>query len=815
MTSLQASFAHAAPFQQPHAGEISLALDRLGTVGSVLYVAAHPDDENTRLLTWLVGARGLRAGYLSLTRGDGGQNLIGTEQDALLGLIRTHELLAARRIDGAEQLFTRARDFGYSKSAEETLRIWGKEEVLADVVLAIRRFRPDVIVTRFSPQPPNHGHHTASALLAAEAFTAAADPKRFPEQLERHGVQPWAATRLVHNVSTWNLKPDADMSAYLRLDVSGFEPRLGRSWGELAAHSRSQHKSQGFGVAAERGRMLEYFSHLLGKPAAREPFDGIELGWERFAGTGALVKTIEEARRGFDARAPHQSVAALLRVRAALDALPEDNGWKAIKRAEVERLLVAVSGLHVEARAAEPTGAPGEAVKVELIAIHRSPLRAKLVRARIGGVAGEGGALTPNATHRQTVEVKLPDSAPISTPYWLRAPSPGGLYTLAPEDVRLTGMADGPPALIASFEVELEGARLAVERPVVFAWTDPVRGELSRAFEVAPKVTAALEHDVIVFPNGAAQSVNVTVAAQGGASGKVRLELPQGWRAHPAEHAFALTERGDERTVAFRVTPPKSAAPRETVRVRVEVDGRSASWRAQPVAYEHIPPVTVRQASTGALVSFPLERKVRAVGYIPGPGDKVAESLAAVGYDVTVLPEARLAFEKLERFDAIVVGVRAFNANPKLAAHRERLFDYVARGGRLLVQYNTNSRVGPLSAELGPYPLELGRDRVTDETAAMTPLEPNAPLLRAPNRLTAADFEGWVQERGLYFASKWDGRYRAVFSMQDPGEAPLQGGLLVARHGKGTFIYTGLSFFRQLPAGVPGAYRLFANLLAS
>ncbi|WP_224246626.1 PIG-L family deacetylase [Hyalangium gracile] len=807
------STALAQPAHQPHAGELSAGIKRLGVVGSVLYVAAHPDDENTRLLAWLVGGRGLRAGYLSMTRGDGGQNLIGTEQDELLGLIRTQELLAARRVDGAEQLFTRARDFGYSKSAEETLRIWGREEALADVVLAIRRFQPDVIVTRFTTKPPNHGHHTASALLAEEAFAAAADPKRFPEQLGT--LSPWKADRLLHNVSTWNLKPDADMSAYLKLDVGGFNPLLGRSWGEVAAESRSQHKSQGFGVPAERGPLLEYFQPLAGASPKADLFEGLELSWRRWPGTEKVIQAVDAASKGFDASAPHLSIPALLRVHEALSALPENNPWKAIKLRETEALVAGCAGLFLEARAAETTGVPGQPVKLDLMALNRSPAAIRLVSVTLPGSAPTtvGTSLAEHTPFKLSQPVALPEQATISTPYWLRQRATGGLYEVP--DRALIGRPEGDPALAVTFLYEVGGKRFTVTRPVVYVWTDPVRGELYRAFEIAPAVTATLDREVIMFPNGAPQTVSVVLAAgRAEATGKVRLELPAGWRSEPAEVPFQLAARGDERTVRFTLTPAKGSSERSRLRVLVESGGRSESWRVRTVNHEHIPPQTVRQASEATLVPVTLATKVKRIGYIPGPGDRVAESLAAVGYEVTLLPEERLAREPLERFEAILVGVRAFNANPRLGVHRERLLEYVEKGGRLIVQYNTNSRVGPLTSFVGPYPLEIGRDRVTDETAEMTPVAPNDPLLRAPNRLTPADFEGWVQERGLYFASKWDEHYRPVFAMNDPGEQPLRGGLLVARHGKGAFVYTGIAFFRQLPSGVPGAYRLLANLLA-
>ncbi len=808
--------------QRPmHAGEIAQGLRKLGVVGNVLYVAAHPDDENTRLLAWLVGEKRVRAGYLSLTRGDGGQNLIGTEQSELLGLIRTHELLAARRIDGAEQLFTRARDFGYSKSAQESLQIWGHEAVLEDVVLAIRRFKPDVILTRFNERPPNHGHHTASAILAREAFEAAADPSRFPEQVARYGT--WKVDRLLYNVSTWRLGPDADMSGYLKVDVGGYDPLVGRSWGEIAADSRSQHKSQGFGVAAQRGTSHEYFSPVAGTRPKAEPFEGLDLSWGRFAkgepkharAAAAVAKATKAAWDGFDAKAPHASIPALLKVRAALRALPDDNPFKASKLADTEALIAACAGLHLEARAAEPAAVPGGSVQLRVSALNRSPAALRLVSVTLpgGDVLEVNAALGHNVPVGQSPTVAVPAEAPVSTPYWLRDPQQGGLFSVA--DRALVGRPSGDPALAVAFTWEVGGERFVTTRPVVYAWVDPVRGELYRDLEIVPAVTANLDRPVVMFPNGQTRDVSVTLAAgRDAAEGVVRLELPDGWRAEPAERPFELASKGAEASVAFRVTPPKGASERASVRAVVELNGRKDSWAMRGIAYDHIPPLTVRKAAQADLVPLQLETRSRRIGYIPGPGDTVAEDLAAVGFEVTLLPDERLAKEPLERFDAILVGVRAYNTNPRLASHHERLMKYVEQGGRLVVQYMTNNHIAPLKAPLGPWPIEIGRDRVTDEAAAMTPVDPKDGLLAGPNALGPADFDGWVQERGLYFATTWDARYRPVFELQDAGDEPSRGALLVARHGKGTFVYTGLSFFRQLPAGVPGAYRLLANLLS-
>ncbi len=811
--------ANAQPPRQVHAGELAAALQRLGVVGSVLYIAAHPDDENTKLLAWLVGDRGLRAGYLSLTRGDGGQNLIGTEQDELLGLIRTHELLAARAIDGAEQLFTRVRDLGFTKSADETLRIWGHDAALADIVLMIRRFRPDVVISRFNLKLPNHGHHTASALLTDEAFTAAADPQRFPEQLSQ--VQPWRADRLLYNVSTWNLPKDADLSLYLHLDVGGFDALRGKSWGEVAAESRSQHKSQGFGVAAGRGPAIEHFQALQGTRPKADVFEGLDFTWQRYPGGDAVARAVEAAQQGLDVRQPHKSIPALLQVYAALAKLPDANPWKAIKLQETQALLAQCAGLFLEVRAVDPSATPGSELAVTVVALNRTPAQARLVGLQLPGSATEtlDKALVHHAPVTLERRVKVADAAPISTPYWLRkATGPdwqreGGLYDVP--DQRLIGRPEGDAPLAATFTYELGGKRFSVVRPLVYAWVDPVRGERYRDVEIVPDVTATLDRDVVMVVNGKPQTVTIQlVAGRDAVAGTLQLDLPAGWQATPAQTAFKFDKRGDEQTVRLQVAPPKNASERAQFHVVTTVGGQRSSWRLRTVAHEHVPPLAVRQASSGTLVPLTLEIPGKRLGYIPGPGDRVAESLSAVGYEVTLLPEDRLVSENLAKFDAILVGIRAFNAHPRLAAHRQRLLQYVSNGGRLVVQYQTQSRIAALTVPIGPYPLEIGRDRVTDETAAMTPIDAKEPLLQRPNRLGPEDFSGWVQERGLYFASKWDDRYRAVFALQDPGEAAHNGALILTKYGKGTFAYTGLAFFRQLPAGVPGAYRLLANLLA-
>lgn len=823
--------------QLPSGSAILAALQRLGRVGTVLYVAAHPDDENSRLLAWLAGERGLRAVYLSLTRGDGGQNLIGTEQDELLGLLRTHELLAARQIDGAEQRFTRARDFGYSKNTAETLKIWGKDAVLADVVSVVREVQPDVIVTRFTPKPPNHGHHTASAELAAEAFSLAGQGSYAAGSGER---KPWQPARLLHNVTLYNRRVE-DVRAPYRVDVGGYSPLTGRSWGEIASASRSQHKSQGFGVAAARGPLPEFFELLGGStPAGADPFADLPTTWARFPGGAAIDAQLAALVASYDLRQPQVSLAGLAKLRAAIQALPPENPYRQMKLSDIDQLLVACAGLYLEARADQAEAEPGSKITIRVNALLGIAAEVRLQSLQVlGAAAGPAQpwpvVLAAHVSQTTALTAELPPAAQPTTPYWLRQPAQGGLYAL-PDRSSLDRPVD-PPPLRVSITLQIQGVSVQTERAVRYLWTDPVRGERTRAVEVAPPVTATPDRPVVVVPHQAGVTLQWQVARSLGPQGSgnspgplekagapaaslratVQVQAPPGWQVEPAQQVVDLLGPGDVQTVAVRIRALSAQAVAGDLQAFVEVGGRRWSLQQQALDYEHVPPLTVRKPAQVRLVPVELllgmTKSRQLIGYIPGPGDRVAESLQAVGYRVTLLPEARISAESLEEFGAIVVGVRALNAQAKLATHLPKLLRWVESGGRLIVQYQTNSRIGPLTVAMGPYPLELGRDRVTDETAPLTWLDPASPLRSAPNALTEADFGGWVQERGLYFAKTWDPRYQAPLQLADPGEPPQAGGLLVANYGKGQFIYTGLAFFRQLPAGVPGAYRLFANLL--
>jgi LmbE family N-acetylglucosaminyl deacetylase len=793
---------------QPDAAMLVRALDKLQVVGNVLYIAAHPDDENTRLLGWLANERLLRAGYLSLTRGDGGQNLIGPEQGPLLGLIRTQELLAARRIDGAEQMFTRARDFGYCKRADEALAIWGHDETLADVVLAIRRFKPDVVITRFSPDNHDtHGHHTASAMLAVEAFEAAGNPAYHPEQVKRLGV--WRARRLVWNDSQFPGAPPRDFSGFIKLDVGGYSPQRGLSYGELAAESRSMHKSQGFGAARQRGPAPEYFKVLAGEPIEHSPLDGVVSDWSRVPGSMKLLDALRRARASFRSAAPERAIPALLEARDELDRLP-DNPWKSEKRDELDAAVLACTGLFSEVTATTPSVAQGGSLEVTVSVLARRPVTIELSSAALPGKQVAIALPLVEGTpleHKETLAIAK--DAPLAHPYWLELPPEAGRYPV--QDESLIGQPEGPAPLEAELALTLQGHVIKLRRAIAYKWTDPVAGERYRSVEVLPAVTLDLDARVLLFPDMQPRELHVRVRSIARATGAIALDAPEGFEIKPRNARFELAA-GGEMQVAFQVTPPHAPSNGMLRAVaRLDNDAREYDRGLLRIEHDHIPTQTLLPRAELRVVRTDVVRKRHKVGYFRGAGDEIPAALRQLRYQVVELDPQTLTATNLAGFHAIVTGVRAFNVEPRLTALHGLLMDYVARGGTLVVQYNTNNRIGPAPPQLGPYPFSISQARTTDEAAEVKLI--SDPVLKSPNKISAKDFQGWIQERGLYFADSWDPRYRAPLSMSDKGEPALNGALLVAKYGKGAFVYTGLALFRQLPFGVPGAYRLFANLI--
>lgn len=780
-------------------------LKKLDVLGSVLYLAAHPDDENTRLLAYLAQEKHYRTGYLSMTRGDGGQNLIGNEQGELLGLIRTQELLAARRIDGAEQFFTRAIDFGFSKGPQETFDFWNKEKILGDVVWVIRKFRPDVIICRFpTTGEGGHGNHTASAILAQEAFTAAADPKRFPEQLKY--VQTWQPKRLMWNTFSFGnintTSPDQ-----FKVNVGVYNPILGKGYGELAAESRSNHKTQGFGSARQRGDVYEYFKTILGDAPKDDLMDGVNTTWNRVKGGEAIGPEVEKIRKDFDIDHPDKSVPELVKLYEGVEKIT-DNYWRTRKTKELGDLIASCAGLWFESYAAEQIYGLNDSIEVHSQVLDRYNDRVKV--SQIDGLHFDGGKVVP-ANDVQTFNSKIL-TGKITQPYWLEEPHGIGTYFI--KDERKVGSPENPDMPNVKYEFIIDGKRIQFERQLVYKYTDPAKGEIYQPVLVAPAVTSNIQGQVYIFNSQQPQMVQVKLKAfEKVVIGSITLDAPPGWKISPERAEFKNKNKGDEWEQDFTVTPASSKSQTGTLDAVINCDNGTTGYNygILSIHYNHIPNITIFPKAQAKLVQLDLKIAGKKIGYIDGAGDLVSEALKQVGYEVHQLSENEILNGDLSVYDAIVVGVRAYNTNPRLVVEQPKLLEYVKNGGNLLVQYNNSN--GLVTKDIGPYPFKVVNERVTDENARVTIIDPNNPVLNYPNKITPSDFDGWVQERGLYFTKDADPQYQRVLKMGDPGESSKDGALITTQYGKGRFIYTSLAFFRQLPAGVPGAYRLFINMI--
>jgi LmbE family N-acetylglucosaminyl deacetylase len=800
--------------EQMNASAIQLALQKLNVLGRVLYIAAHPDDENTYLMALWANGSLYESAYLSVTRGDGGQNLIGPELGERLGIIRTEELLAARRIDHGKQFFTRALDFGFSKTAEETMRIWGHDKILSDIVWVVRNFRPDVIVTRFSPEDQlTHGHHTASSILAQEAFSAASDPNRFPEQLAF--VKPWRATRLVWNTSPFffsNRNLPFDPTGLTVLEAGGYNPLLGKEYAEIAAASLSMHKSQGVGSPPRRGARKEYFKLLQGQPMPSSLFEGVDATWSRVPNSESIAAEIRRIISKFNPADPAASVPDLLKLRQPMSGI-KDELWIAEKKAELDQIIAACLGLHAEASTANETFTPGQTATIKLEAINRSNVPVKLQEVRFPNAGNSmkiDAALPSNELVTKDLSCKIPENTPYSQPYWLRKHETLGSFEV--DDQKLIGLPENPPAVPIEIALQVNGQELRYLLDTKYRTVDPVAGEVRRPLVIAPPVFARLADSVLVFPTSQPKPISVRVSsATGLVKGELKLGLPQGWAVSPASVPIDLKAADAEMVATFTIKPPDQNSE-GTLRAIVSMDGRDYSFERVRISYPHIGVQTLMPSAEAKLVRADIRKKGDRIGYIPGAGDEVPESLGQIGYSVKILTEPEITAKNLAQFSAVVLGIRAYNTQDRISNWLPELFQYVKDGGVAIAQYNTLADLK--TNELGPYPLEISRDRVTDENAEVRVLAPNHPLMTTPNKITSKDFEEWVQERGLYFPKQWDPAWTPILSCNDPKEKPLDGGLLVAKFGKGFFVYTGYSWFRQLPAGVPGAYRLFANMLS-
>jgi LmbE family N-acetylglucosaminyl deacetylase len=805
--------------QKPSSAEIYNQIQKLNFLGTVLYIAAHPDDENTRLISYMANEVHARTGYLSLTRGDGGQNLIGSQLRELLGVIRTQELLEARKIDGGEQYFSRANDFGFSKNPEETLQIWDKDKVLADLVWTIRKFQPDVIINRFDHRSPGttHGHHTSSAMLSIEGFDLANNPNSFPEQLKL--VQPWQPKRVFFNTSWWfygsKEKFDAaDKTNLIGVPTGVFYPTLGKSNQEIAALSRSSHKSQGFGSTGTRGEDTEFLEFLKGEPLKEKSslFEGIDTSWNRVKGGKPIGELIAAIANQYDFKNPSASIPNLVKAYSMIQALDE-NHWKTVKSEEIKKIITACAGLYLEAVSDSQEATPGSVVKLNLEAINRSNITMQLVSVTTlpeQKTTALNTDLKNNVQQNSTLNLQLPQSVNYTQPYWLKEPGTVGLYKVS--DQKNIGIPDIIREAKVIFNVKINDVEIPFERTIVYKYNDDVKGEMYNFLDIVPEVTTTIQDKVLLFPNTKPKYVGVTIkAGKKDLKGNLKLDLPKDWKISPQVIPFQLDKKGMELTVYFEVTPPAQMS--EAVGKSIAtVDGAAYDKEQININYDHITKQQILKTAEVKCIRLDLKTNEEKIAYIMGAGDDVPKSLTQMGYKVTLLKPEEITPEKLDTFDVVMTGVRAYNTVQALANKQDILFDFIKSGKTMIVQYNTTDDL--VTSNLAPYPLKISRDRVTEENAEVRFLAPNHPALNYPNTITQNDFKGWKQEQGLYYPKEFDKAFTPILSSNDKGESAKDGALLIAPYGKGNYIYTGLSLFRELPEGVPGAYKLLSNMIS-
>jgi len=807
--------------EKPTSSQIYESIKKLNFLGSALYIAAHPDDENQRLISYFSNELKARTAYLALTRGDGGQNLVGPEIRELLGVIRTQELLAARRTDGGQQLFTRANDFGYSKHPDETLAIWNKSEVLSDVVLAIRRFKPDIIINRFDYKNPGstHGHHTSSAMLSMEAFDLVGDATSYPEHF-KNGLETWQPTRLFFNTSWWfygsrKAFAEADKTNLVEIETGSYYPSFGMSNGEIASLARSMHKSQGFGSTGTRGSQTEYLEYLKGDfPKDKSNlFDGINTTWSRVKGGEAIGAILYEVEKNFDFKNPSASVSELMKAYELIQNLT-DSHWKNIKTEEIKNIIISCSGIYLEAVSNVQSVSPIGALKVRIEAVNRSNVSVKLNSINSTVISfPQTFAATPLLQNSKYTTESVDNSFTVTrytSPYWLLKKGTLGMYNVSNPD--LIGMPEETNLFPVTFNLSIEGKNIAITKNIIYKFNDPVKGEVYQPFEVLPIITTGISEKVIIFSSQESKEIPVTIrAGKDSISGSITLEKPDGWTISPISQTFSIDKKGEEKTFVFTVTPPTSQA-QGVLKPLVQVGSQYFDKELIIIDYDHIPYQSILMSSEVKIVRLDIQKKGQNIGYINGAGDAIPESLKQIGYTITTITPEDITAENLSKYDAVVFGIRAYNTEPILEFKQSEINKYVENGGTVLVQYNTSHRL--VTKDFSPYSITLSRERVTDEFSEVRIINPKHPVILGPNKITKNDFKDWVQERGLYFPGEWSEEFETILEMNDIGAKPSRGSLIIARHGNGHFIYTGLSFFRELPAGVPGAYRLFANLLS-
>lgn len=806
---------------KPSSIELYHKIEKLNFLGSVLYIAAHPDDENTKLISFLSNKKNARTAYLSLTRGDGGQNLIGSELREQLGVIRTQELIEARKIDGGEQFFSRANDFGFSKNPDETLQIWDKNQVLSDIVWIIRNFQPDIIINRFDHRSPGttHGHHTSSAMLSVEAFDKVNDTSVYREQLNLTTI--WKPKRLFFNTSWWfygsKEKFDlADKTNLSKLETGVFYEQFGKSNQEIAALSRSRHQSQGFGSTGTRGEEQEYLEFLKGEPLQDKSniFEGIDTTWNRIKNGKPIGAILENVQSNFDFKNPASCVSDLVKAYNLIEKLDDNEHWKKIKLDELKKIIAGCCGLYFEAVAETQEITPNSELKIKIELINRSSIPMKL--------RGIGTVPTYNLKTEKNIELKnniifnesntlvIPQNFEYTNPYWLNQKATTGMYIV--ENQQNIGKPDIQRQAKVGFWIEIYGTEIPFERDIIYKYNDDVKGEVYQPLDIVPVITSSIEEKVYIFSNNKPKVINVKIkAAKENNTGTIRLELPKNWSVTPASIPFFIKNKGEEFSVAFNVTASKESSE-VTLKSIIKLDGIDYDKDKIVIKYPHIYNQTIIKSAESKAIKIDLKTENKKIAYIMGAGDEVPKCLRQMGYEVTLLKPEDISPEKLNYFDVVITGIRAYNVVNLLALKQNFLFDFVKNGKTMIVQYNTLDEF--VTQNIAPYPLKIGRDRVTDENAIVRFLAPDNSILNYPNKIVSTDFYGWKQEQGLYYPSEWSKEFTPIISSNDKGENAKNGAILVANYGKGHYIYTGISFFRELPEGVAGAYRLMSNLIS-
>lgn len=803
--------------QKPNSAEIYNQIKKLNFLGSVLYIAAHPDDENTRLISYLSNETMARTGYLSLTRGDGGQNLLGSQLREELGVIRTQELIEARKIDGGEQFFSRANDFGYSKSPEETLQIWDKEKVLADIVWIIRNFQPDIIINRFDHRTSGntHGHHTASAILSVESFDLSNNPSVFPNQLKL--VQPWQVKRQFFNIPWgdygFNKQIDTTKKSNLfTLQTGVFYPYKGKSNQEIASLSYSSHQSQGFGCTEYCGDDTVYLELINGDASKDKStiFEGIDTTWNRVQGGKAIGELISNILQKFDLTNPSASISDLTKAYSMIQSLNEKH-WKTIKLEELKKIIASCAELSLEAISQNQEATPGSVIKIKLEALNKSDISMQLISIK---TLPEQKTLSQNINLKKEIpeyldlDILLPQNIEYTQPYWLIEKRTEGMYTVA--DQKNIGAPDIIKTVKIIFNIQINGIEIPFEKMVIYK--DPTKKKIENYLEIVPEVTTTFLDNVSLFKDNTTKTISIKIkAGKDSVKGNLQLELPKNWSVSPKFIPFDLDKKDKEQVVYFEVTPP--ILNEEIVaKSIITINGKKYNENQIFIDYNHISKQQILKPSESKFIRLDLKTNDEKIGYIMGAGDEVPNSLKQMGYKVTLIKPEEITLEKLDSFDVLVTGIRAYNTIQALAYKQTILFDFVNKGKVMLVQYNTINDI--LVSNIAPFPLEISLDRVTEENAEVQFLTPNHPVLNYPNKITSNDFKGWKQEQGLYYPKVYDNAFTPILSSNDKGETPKKGALLIAPYGKGYYIYTGLSFFRELPEGITGAFRLFANLIS-